>query len=299
MNGIQKAIALVALFLVSTTASSQEVIKEISNERLEAILKSMNLDFTKGTLNDGTLYFDYTSKNFKLRLYNYKGKDLMIDIFLTGSDWKTVNDWNGKAKFSRARLFRDTKDGKEATVLESNLDLVGGITEEAIRHFIRSFDQEVAAWFAHAAPGTPAMPAASALAEEETFKNFSSDRLEKILKELNINFNKKLDPKDNNIHYYDFKRGDYDVRLLNFRGADLMIDCIFQPAPLAKINEWNLKRPFIRGVLYTNAANGMNYTALESNIDCTPGVSEAMVRYFINAFENEAKEFDKHLRGVK
>ena len=74
-----------------------------------------------------------------------------------------------------------------------------------------------------------------------------------------------------------------------------MIDCTWNgAAPLAKLNQWNLKRHYVRAVLYDN--NGKPYVALESNLDCLGGVSESIIRHFITIFDNDVRDFDAHLK---
>jgi len=275
-------LACAVVALIPAAAPAQQVFKEINSQKLEDILRSMDIQFTKGDDGKGTTYYDYKSKGFALRLYNFSGKDLMIDIFLLKVDWETINKWNGQAKFSRARLHKDAKTGLESAVLESNLDLLGGVTEDTIKHFIRSFDLEVSTWSNKATAGA---------SEEEIFKVATADRIEKILNDLKIQFQKSNNGKTD---FYDFKRNNFKMRLTNFGGSDLMIDCVWNAAPLTKLNQWNLKKHYIRAVLY--GAGGKDpFVALESNLDCVPGVSESIIRNFITIFDNEAAEFDKHL----
>jgi Putative bacterial sensory transduction regulator len=283
MSAIKKLLFAGAVVLwLPALAGAQEVFREISSQRLEDILKSMNIDFNKGTGEKGVTFYNYKSKNTMLRLWNFNGKDLMVDVFLPKVEWDVVNKWNTRAKFSRARLYKDNK-GEESAVLEWNIDLAGGATEEAIKHFIRSFDIEVAQWANTATPAT---------ADEEIFNNVSPDRLEKVLNAMNIQF-KKEQGKGSNVLYY-FDRNNYRIRLVSFGGQDLMIDCNFEGAPLAKVNQWNVKRSYVRAVLYPGA--GKPFTALECNLDCVGGTSEGILRYFINAFDSEVTAFDDHLK---
>src|SRR5262249_39172071 len=163
----------------------------------------------------------------------------------------------------------------------SNLDLLGGVTEDTIRHFIRSFDQELTAW--------------NPVSEEEIFKKATPDRIEKVLNAMNIKYEKK---QQGDVVSYDFNKNNFDLRLISFGGSDLMIDCIWRGAqPLAKLNQWNLKRHYVRAVLYDNKGNP--YVALESNLDCVAGTSESIIRYFISTFETEASAFDGHLKAKR
>jgi hypothetical protein len=132
-----------------------------------------------------------------------------------------------------------------------------------------------------------------AVSEEEVFKDVTPDRLEKVLNALNINF-KKTQGKGNNVFMYDFERQGFKLRVTNFSGLDLMIDGVFEAAPLAKVNQWNVKRSYIRAVLYPG--NGKPYTALEANLDCVAGTSESVIRYFITSFDGEMTAFDDFLK---
>jgi Putative bacterial sensory transduction regulator len=291
MNSIKKLlIAGMVVLWLPAMAGAQEVFKEISSTRLEDILKGMDIEFTKGTGQKGTTWYNYKSKTFALRLWNFNGKDLMIDAFLAKVDWDAINKWNSSAKFSRARLHKDVTTGIESAVIEWNLDLGGGVTEETIKHFIKSFDLEVAGFSNSSSP---------VVTEEETFKNVASDRLERILRDLNIDFRKTPDRKTNNIFYYDFERNNFKIRLTNFGGQDLMIDCAYAAAPLAKVNQWNIKRTYVRAVFYPGSNNTKPVTTLESNLDCLGGTTDGIIRYFISSFDGEVKAFDEFLRESK
>jgi len=70
------------------------------------------------------------------------GKLLWLSAFFPKKSVEKMNEWNVNAKFSRAVL--DTIGGREYSIIESQLDGGGGVTEEMIRQFIRRFDDEVA-----------------------------------------------------------------------------------------------------------------------------------------------------------
>jgi hypothetical protein len=284
MVTLKKSVFVGALILtLAPNARAQEVFKEISSQRLEDLLSNMNIQYKKNAGNKGTTWYDYKTKGQEVRLWNFNGKDLMIDIFLPKVDWQVINNWNGNAKFSRARLNKDPKTGTESTVIESNLDVVGGVTEDTIRHFIRSFDIELANWANASVP---------TVAEEETFTDVTPQRLERVLDGLKINFAKSQGK--GNIFIYDFERNNFKFRLSNFGGHELMIDSVYPAAPLQKVSQWNLKRSYIRAVLYPGG--GKPYTSLESSLDCVGGTSESIIRYFIESFQMEAVAFDEYLK---
>ena len=85
------------------------------------------------------------------------------------------------------------------------------------------------------------------------------------------------------------------LRLTNFGGTDLMIDAQFKNLALETVNDYNLKRKFIRAVAYD--IRGTEFTSLETNLDCAGGVSDSIVRYFIRAFSDEVKQFTNYVQG--
>src|SRR5438876_992555 len=78
----------------------------------------------------------------------------------------------------------------------------------------------------------------------------TTDRLEKILNGLSVKYEKD---QNGELISYGFARNNFELRLISFGGNDLMIDCTWNgAAPLAKLNQWNLKRHYVRAVLYDN-----------------------------------------------
>jgi hypothetical protein len=291
MNAIRTTLlACAAVVLLPAVAPAQEVFKEVSAQRLEGILGNMGIQYKKFDAGNGVTYYDFTSKNLILRLTNFNGKDLMIDIYLPAIDTKAVNDWNMKAKFSRVYLRKDAK-GKDSVVLASNLDVTGGVTEDTIKHFIRGFDKEIAAF------GTASTPA---VGQDEVFKGIPTARLEKILDGMKITYKKGSMGKD---VWYDFTKNvggkDYFVRLTNFDEQDLMIDAWFPTSTVAKVNYWNVKRSYVRAVLYPASGNTQAHTALEANLDCVGGTADSIIRYFITTFDQEVRDFDNYLSSNK
>ena len=285
MHDIVRSLAAAALLLLlPQVVSAQELFKEITSQGLEDLLKSMDINFKKGDAGKGITYYDYrkSEKEATLRLWNYTGKDLMIDALLPKVPWEVVNKWNSLAKFSRAHLRKNDKE--EIAVLESNLDLSGGVTVDTIKRFINRFDEELLRW------NNKPVLTANGGAEEDIFTTVSAERLEKVIKGLMIDFKKN---QNNNSSFYYFQRNGYNVRVSNYGGTDLMINANFPPATLVKINAWNSKRNCVRAVLYEE--NGKQFTALESNLDCVGGTTESTIRWFIEAFDEEVKAFDAHL----
>ncbi|MBI2805902.1 MAG: YbjN domain-containing protein [Planctomycetes bacterium] len=136
--------ALLFAVLIPLRAHSQgKVLRSVSNDSLEKILKGMDVKYQRGERKEkdvSTTYFDFTRGSLPTRMYNY-GNDLWlestVDKKMTLED---VNRWNAQAKFSRLVLI-EQKD-KVTVSLEAQLDCLGGVTEAAIKQFVNRFDQE-------------------------------------------------------------------------------------------------------------------------------------------------------------
>ena len=127
------------------------------------------------------------------------------------------------------------------------------------------------------------------LAEEPAVtSNMPSDRLEKILTGLKIEF-KKTPGKKDGVWFYEFTRQDCKVRLHNYDGQDLWIDSSYGPLPLTELNRWNAQARHSRAVLLKEA--GKSSVSLETQIDCLGGVTDAMVKQFITRFDGELEQF--------
>jgi len=270
---------------VSSSAGGDEnkVFKQLSAADTESLLQKFKIEFKKTPgKNNEVNYYDFQRGGYNVRLYWYGGKDLMVDVVFAKLTLPEVNAWNVRAKFSRACLYRDAKG--EYTALESNLDLLGGVTEDTVKHFLTVFDNEVKE-FAKFAGGSSS--------DEAIYTKVTSDKLEAILKDLKIDY-KKVETKGG-IVAYDYESNNHKLRLANFGGDDLMIDAHFKKLKLEDVNQYNLKRSFIRCVAYN--VNGVEYTSLESNLECTGGVADSIIRHFIASFDEEVKLFTKYAQG--
>ena len=120
-----------------------KVQRSVSAAKLESILEEMKIKYDKTAGKaPGVHFYDFERNSFKVRLHNYAGRDLWIDVHFTDKVTpKEVNDWNVRAKFSRAVLLKDDK--KQSTSLEAQIDCEGGITDGMIRQFILRFDGEI------------------------------------------------------------------------------------------------------------------------------------------------------------
>ncbi len=135
-------------------------------------------------------------------------------------------------------------------------------------------------------------PDASAQA---VYKNVSVQTVERILNELGIQYKKSNGNKEG-IHFYDYTRNGFKIRLHNYNGQDLWIDALWSdPLTIEDCNRWNVRAKFSRAVLLNN--NGKNVVSLENQFDCLGGVTDAIVRQFIVRFDGEVRDFAEFIRS--
>lgn len=277
---------LVSVLLLPGAAFAQDtakVYRELSSEQLEKILKDLTIDFKRSEGKEkGTFEYIFTRKNYKLVLVNFGGKDLMMSASFPAVPLDIINGWNQGAKFSRAVLYGNANSNYSA--LEFNLDCLAGVTDESVKYFISSFDTEVKRYDEFLLRLSNA---------NEVFTSLPPERLEKLLTALKITY-KKTEAQAKGTFLYDYKKGDFDIRLTSFDGRDLMLDVMFPDAALEKVNKYNSERKFIRVVRYRNA-NGNNYLSMEANLDCVGGVTDNIVRWFITTYDDELQAFAKYL----
>jgi hypothetical protein len=129
---------------------------------------------------------------------------------------------------------------------------------------------------------------------QNVYSNVSSDKLEGVLKELDIDY-QKAPGKKSDIFSYDFERKGYKVRLYNYGGDDLWIESDFtEKATLEQVNRWNMRAKFSRAVLVK--AKEAPTISLESQVDCTLGITEGMIKQFVQRFDGEILAFVKFLK---
>jgi len=294
---VKPLVALASLvLLLPVTGRAQEkteaVNRKASAALLEDILRDLDVRYKKAAGKDGIVYYDFERNNYKMRLSSFDGSDLMLDAIFNPVSAQRMNKWNIRAKFSRGVVYPGA--GKPYSALEYNLDCVGGVTSGAIKQFIRRFDGEVKAFdkFLGESEDAAAPPATAPAALETVYPAAAYDLVEKILKGLNLTYTKM--PINNGAAFvYDYERNNTPIKLFNFGGKDLMLRAMFRKATLDEANRFNLKRYFIRAVIYNQG--GQESTALESNLDVEGGVTESMLRRFITSYDADVKEFARFL----
>ncbi|MBI3408810.1 MAG: YbjN domain-containing protein [Planctomycetes bacterium] len=131
---------------------------------------------------------------------------------------------------------------------------------------------------------------------DKILKQLTTDQIESILKDFNIDYKKiEAKPDQPNNYYYDFERNRYKVRLHFFGGKDIMLDALFKDYPLDKLNGWNKRAKFSRATLHKDDKGP--FTALESNLDFIGGVTQGTIEQFFKTFDDELKGFDRYVTG--
>ena len=272
-----------ALLLATAAAPAQDekILRSLSVEETEALLKKLDIDFTKVDAKlTGTTLYDFKRNNFSVRFHNFEGKDVMLDAVFPPLAIERVNDWNMKAKFSRATLQRDPKGA--FTTLESNLDLAGGVTDSAVRQFVQTFDEEIRLF---------AKFSGQSSSDDQVFTPITAQKIEDLLRGLSLEFRKK---ESGETTAYEFEVDGRKFRLTNFAGKDVMMDTRYKRIAPEHVNRYNLEKKFVRAVGYD--VKGDQFTALESNLDCEAGTTVGILRYFLLGFTEDARHFDRYAK---
>ena len=128
--------------------------------------------------------------------------------------------------------------------------------------------------------------------QTKVYRNVSNEAVEKILQGLELKYQKdERKDKDSVVMFFDFTRGDQSFRLYNYR-SDLWLECTFEKKLTREdINRWNADAKFSRLVMIEQKDKVV--LSLESQIDCMAGVTDAIIKHYINRFDEEAKKFTK------
>jgi hypothetical protein len=117
------------------------VVQNASPEFIETLLTKLNLDYTK--VRDNAYRFQV--KGYKVVLFN-KGEDMQLyaGFSKSGVTLARINSWNKGKRFTRAYL-----DDENDPVLESDLNLEGGVSAENLLRFIAIFNQSLEVFIEH------------------------------------------------------------------------------------------------------------------------------------------------------
>jgi len=269
--------ALTCLLFVETARTQDDVFRSLSSEQVEKLLKDRKLDYKKNEPDPkGNVVFDFKRSGFSMGFYLFPGgKDIMVDALLPPIPLEGINQWNIAAKFTRACLRREGP--QLVSVLESNLDLQGGVTLQSVERMFDNFDREIKSFAAFGSGG---------FKDEPTIARVPDEQLEKMLSKLGLKFTKKT-AKD--ITTYDYEMQGRKVKLASVGGSELFLDAVFSAIPLEKANRYNLGKKFVRVV--NLKTSGEPFTALQAAMDVTGGVTESIVMHFLGSFEVEIDDF--------
>src|SRR5579871_2943853 len=129
----------------------------------------------------------------------------------------------------------------------------------------------------------------------KTYRTISPDNLERILKGMGIDFQKKQVGKDVNHILYSFTRNNRQVVLHDYAGKELVLIAAFDAIPLTGINQWNRSVRFGRAVL--NQEESGDNSTLEAGLDLSGGVSEESIVHFVHRFTQELTRYASHVGG--
>jgi hypothetical protein len=132
----------------------------------------------------------------------------------------------------------------------------------------------------------------AARSQNKVYRQVPNDVIEKVLDELKIKYQKEeRKDKNSSVMHFDFKRGDVSFRLYNY-GNDLWIESTSDKSMKPDdVNRWNAEAKFSRLVLIEQ--KDKTTLSLESQLDCAGGVTDAVIRQYINRFDEEARKFAK------
>ena len=135
-----RALLLSVLFLFglsATPAPAAEVIETISAQRVVELLGQAG--FTGAEIDaDQDVLVNMQGYRVLILVGSYQGKNLSMKFALAGTqaNHQTVNQFDLEKRFGRAYL-----DSDGDPVLESDLDLEGGVTEARVLDYFRTFNQ--------------------------------------------------------------------------------------------------------------------------------------------------------------
>jgi hypothetical protein len=140
---LASCLAAVVLAMPGRTQEKKEAVpRGASSEVLEKVLGDLKIQSKKTAGKSANTYFyNYDRNNFKIRLGNHGGEALWLAAAFPKASLQQINQWNVRAKFSRAVLNREGE--RETSLVEAQLDCRGGVTAGIIRQFLERFDNEV------------------------------------------------------------------------------------------------------------------------------------------------------------
>ncbi len=130
--------------------------------------------------------------------------------------------------------------------------------------------------------------------QDKIYRQVPNEAVEKALRGLELKYQKdERKDKGATVMFFDFARGDHSYRLYNY-GNDLWIESVFEKKMKPEdVNRWNAEAKFTRLVLIEQ--KDKTSLSLEAQLDCAGGVTDVVIRQYINRFDEEAKKFTKFM----
>ena len=127
------ALGSLALLTHPTAAVAQSVYETVTDTRMDGILKGMGFETT--LVKAGSFRFELNGYKVLMLLGN---DNTDAQLYIGFGDMKVspskMNEWNKGKRFCRAYMDDDGNP-----VLESDLDFTGGVTEDAIKAWIKLY----------------------------------------------------------------------------------------------------------------------------------------------------------------
>ncbi len=152
MASFRIAMLLCTLGLVAVPVHAQKTYEAVSADALALVLDSMNIEYEQRTDGVGDPLFAFEIEGYTVRLFTFgcEGDTCSSLQMYAGFSMSTppalkdINKWNMEKRFSRAYL-----DDEGDPVVESDLDLEGGVSLGAVREFIETFELVLIAYAEH------------------------------------------------------------------------------------------------------------------------------------------------------
>jgi Putative bacterial sensory transduction regulator len=137
------AVLVLAVAAPAGAQTKDKIFRDLSPDNVESVLKEMGIKFkkTQPPKYPKDFDFDFERNNYDIRLTLRNGQLVWISAFFPALPLAKVNEWNQKAKFSRA--VHDSIGGRDYAVVEYQIDAKGGVTNNMLKQLIRRFDDEV------------------------------------------------------------------------------------------------------------------------------------------------------------
>ncbi len=127
---------------------------------------------------------------------------------------------------------------------------------------------------------------------KKVYRLVAPEKLEAILKDMKITYD-KTKGKEDGIAFYDYEKAGQKIRLHNYQGKDLWIDAqSTDKMTLDDVNKWNVRAKFSRAVKLKGDKESVS---LEAQLDCIGGVTDGIIRQFIERFDGELAQFSKFI----